>query len=85
MNSLHLQHGKKSMNTSLARILVLRSEWEELVSKFKFTDEYMYHGTINNIEWFLEKGYSSNRLRKNYKKAVRLAEEILETTREVNY
>lgn len=71
------------MNTSLANILVLRSEWEELVAKFRFTDEELKHGTINNIEWFMEHGHSSNRLRKNYKKAKKKANEFLEAVNEV--
>ncbi len=71
------------MNTSLANILVLRSEWEELVAKFRFTDEELKHGTINNIQWFIENGHNSNRLRRNYKKAKAKAEEFLEAVYEV--
>ena len=78
MNSQPLQAGKKSMNTSLADILLLRYQWEELVRRFKFPNEELYHGTINSLEWFKENGYSNNRLRKNYKQAVDLTEEILE-------
>jgi hypothetical protein len=66
------------MNTSLAELLLLRSQWEEAVRRFKFHDDSLYHGTINSLEWFKENGYSNNRLRKNYKQAVMLAEEILE-------
>lgn len=78
MSFQHSQHGRKSMNTSLASILNLRFQWEETVKRFRFHDDCRKHGTINNLEWFLEYGYSSNRLRKNYEKARDLAEEILD-------
>jgi hypothetical protein len=71
------------MNISLASILLIRSEWEELVFKFKFLEEDRKHGTINNIKWFLENGHNSNRLRRNYKKAKAKAEEFLEAINEV--
>lgn len=65
------------MNISLAELLRIRSEWEELVSKFKFPEESFREGTINNIKWFKEFGHTSNRLRKNYKAAMQLSEEFL--------
>lgn len=66
------------MNTSLSELLRLRSVWEDEVSRYKFPEKDLYHGTINSLEWFLENGHSSNRLRKNYGNVVQLAEEILE-------
>ena len=78
MNSQPLQHGKKSMTTSLSEILMLRSQWEDEVARYRFPEKELYHGTINSLEWFLENGHSSNRLRKNYNTVVQLTEEILE-------
>ena len=84
-NSLPLQNGKTFMSTSLAEILVLRSQWEELVQRFRFVDDNCKHGTINNLEWFVNNGFASNRLRKNYDEAKRVAEEILEKANEVTF
>tara|TARA_R110000868_G_scaffold140545_2_gene356286 strand:- start:2845 stop:3060 length:216 start_codon:yes stop_codon:yes gene_type:complete len=63
------------MNMSLAELLNLRSEWEELVIKFKLPDG---NGTIDNLIWFLENGSKSNRFRHDYKKAKEIAATILD-------
>jgi hypothetical protein len=63
------------MNMSLGEILNLRSEWEELVTKFKLPNG---NGTIDNLMWFIENGAKSNRFRNDYKKAVEIAKRILD-------
>jgi hypothetical protein len=83
MNSQPLLPGKKSMNTSLDNTtffecLNLRSDWEELVRNFKFDDPDRNHGTINNLEWFIENGHRSNSLRKRWGDAHELAVQILD-------
>ena len=64
-----------SMNMSLGELLTLRSEWEELVAKFKLPDG---NGTIDNLIWFIENGAKSNRFRGDYKKAKEIAVTILD-------
>ena len=66
-----------SMNMSLGEILNLRSEWEELVTKFKLPDG---NGTIDNLLWFIENGAKSNRFRNEYNEAVEIAKRILDNT-----
>ena len=63
------------MTMSLGEILNLRSEWEELVTKFKLPNG---NGTIDNLMWFIENGAKSNRFRSDYKKAVEIAKRILD-------
>jgi hypothetical protein len=63
------------MNMSLGEILNLRSEWEELVTKFKLPDG---NGTIDNLMWFIENGAKSNRFRNEYNEAVEIAKRILD-------
>ncbi|REK58960.1 MAG: hypothetical protein DWQ49_08080 [Bacteroidetes bacterium] len=57
--------------------LNLRTEWETLVRSGRGYDLPSYEGCINNIEHFVEEGYKKNRFRKNFKEAMRVAEEIL--------
>ena len=64
-----------SMNMSLGEILNLRSEWEELVTKFKLPNG---NGTIDNLMWFIENGAKSNRFRNDYNQAVEIAKRILD-------
>ena len=63
------------MNMSLGEILNLRSEWEELVTKFKLPNG---NGTIDNLMWFIENGAKSNRFRNDYNQAVEIAKRILD-------
>ena len=65
------------MNMSLGELLNLRSEWEELVTKFKLPDG---NGTIDNLMWFIENGAKSNRFRNEYNEAVEIAKRILDNT-----
>ena len=60
------------MKRSLADILVLRSQFDELTKNFCMT-----HGSdIDNIKWFIKEGHKSNSLRRGYKKAKEIAEII---------
>ena len=60
------------MTQSLASVLVLRSQFEELTKNFT-----MNHGSdIDTINWFIEEGHKSNSLRRGYKKAKSIAETI---------
>jgi hypothetical protein len=63
------------MTMSLGEILNLRSQWEELVTKFKLPDG---NGTIDNLMWFIENGSKSNRFRNEYNEAVEIAKRILD-------
>jgi hypothetical protein len=63
------------MTMSLGEILNLRSQWEELVTKFKLPDG---NGTIDNLIWFIENGAKSNRFRNEYNEAVEIAKRILD-------
>ena len=61
------------MTQSLASVLVLRSQFEELTKNFIMT-----HGSdIDTINWFIEEGHKSNSLRRGFKKAKSIAETIL--------
>jgi len=55
---------------TIFQILNLRSEFDELTSDFAMV-EHSSH--IDNIEWFIENGYRSNRLRNGYKRAKEIA------------
>lgn len=60
------------MTLSVAEVLVLRYQFEEITKNFT-----MQKGSdINNIEWFIQEGYKSNSLRRGYKKALELANKI---------
>jgi hypothetical protein len=59
---------------SISEILVLRSQWEHLVSDYKLKD---YNGTIDNLKWFIKYGLRSNSLRPHFGKAIEIANEIV--------
>lgn len=65
---------RNSSTVSIAQLLVLRSNWECLVSDYKLSD---YNGTIDNLRWFVKYGVRSNRFRPNFDKALDLAKEIV--------
>ena len=60
------------MKRSLADVLVLRSQFEELTKNFSMDNE----SDIDTINWFIEEGHKSNSLRRGYKKAKEIAEII---------
>lgn len=58
-------------------ILRLRWQWEDLVQDFKIDPERK-HGTIDNIQWFIDHGITNNRFRRGFKAAVGVAQEIMD-------
>jgi len=69
------------MNISLACLLNLRYQWENIVENFKFPDEENYNGTLNNLAWFLKDGHKSNSLRPGFDNAIHLSEQIIKECR----
>jgi hypothetical protein len=65
------------MSTSLASLLNLRSEYEEIIRRYRIPDEYK-NGCIDSLVWFKEHGKGSNRLRSRYSRAIEIADIILE-------
>ena len=59
----------------IERILVKRSNWEDIVRRYNIPD---HNGTIDNLRWFVNHGHQSNRLRRRFKEAHNLAACIIE-------
>ena len=53
-----------------------RSRYETLVSGFVLPED-KYHGTIDSMQWFLEKGHTANRFRKGFDDATELCHYVL--------
>lgn len=62
--------------STIATILTMRTDWEELVRDLKLP-ENRYQGTIENLRWFTRYGRGSNGMRPGYKTAHDLAKEIV--------
>lgn len=60
---------------SFFEIINLRSQWEAIVDEFKIPDN---NGTIDNLRWYVENGHSSNRFRRNFKKSIVIAKQIVD-------
>ena len=43
---------------SLEELLVLRSQWEEIVKRYRIPEK---NGTLDTLRWFVKNGRSSNR------------------------
>ena len=71
------------MTISLAEMLRIRYEYEELVSQKEFVLPN-YNGTINNLEWFLENGATNNTHNPYLDEAVNLAEMLIGANDEYN-
>lgn len=63
---------------TIETILNLRYQWESMVSFRKTYDLPSYDGNIYNLKNFIKNGHKSNRFRKNFDEAMRLAREIVE-------
>ena len=63
------------MNSSLEHLLVLRSQWEDIVRLYKIPKK---DGTLDNLIWFVAEGYRSNKRRSKCNLAIELANTILE-------
>jgi hypothetical protein len=59
----------------IGNILRERSAWEDITKNFNLPD---HNGTIDNLRWFVDNGYQTNRLRKKYKQAQSIAAHIIE-------
>ena len=64
------------MNISLASLLNLRTEYEEIIRRYRIPDEYK-NSSIDSLVWFQENGKGSNRLRTKYERANEIANFIL--------
>mgnify|MGYP006121753011 FL=1 len=67
-----------SLTGNLSFILNKRYEYEQLVSYRNSFNLPSYNSDITSIRYFIDHGYKSNRLRKKYKHALVLANEIME-------
>lgn len=66
--------------STIATILTMRTDWEELVRDLKLPDT-RYQGTIENLRWFIRYGRGSNGMRPGYQTALELAKEIVREAR----
>ena len=60
---------------SLEELLVLRSQWEEIVKRYRIP---VKNGTLETLRWFVKNGRSSNRFRVRCDEAIQIARTILE-------
>ncbi len=52
-----------------------RSKYETLVSGFVLPED-KYHGTIDSMRWFLQKGHTANRFRKGFDDAQEVCKKV---------
>lgn len=64
------------MNISLAELLRLRSEYEDLARNFDIAEDKR-HGVINSLEWFKRYGNRKNRFRNGYGRAIEICNVML--------
>ena len=60
---------------SIVKLMNLRTEFEELTDGF--SKSIGNGSSINTLEWFVNYGFKSNRLRNGYERAVQIAEIII--------
>jgi len=60
---------------SIVKLMNLRTEFEELIESF--SKSCGNGSSINTLEWFVNNGFKSNRLRNGYERAVQIAEIII--------
>ena len=63
-----------AIDLSLTQIIKLRSDFEELTNGYSMPEG----SDINTINWFIENGHRSNRLRDGFDDAMKLAHRIKE-------
>ena len=51
---------------SLEELLVLRSQWEEIVKRYRIPEK---NGTLDTLRWFIKNGKSNNRFRRWFDEA----------------
>jgi hypothetical protein len=64
------------MSISLAELLRLRSEYEDLARNFDVAEDKR-HGVINSLEWFKRYGNRKNRFRNGYGRAIEICNVML--------
>ena len=64
------------MKQSVAEVLSLRYQYEELLRSFD-VPENKRHGHINSLEWFKKYGNRKNRFRDGYQEALDICHKIL--------
>ena len=64
------------MSISLAELLRLRSEYEDLARNFDIAEDKR-HGVINSLEWFKRYGNRKNRFRNGYDRAIEICNVML--------
>ena len=67
------------MTTSLAELLTLRFQFEQIVAFRKTYDLPTHTGDLNSLYYFIEHGAKKNRFRKRYNEALDLAKKIIES------
>ena len=60
---------------SIVELMNLRTEFEELTDGF--SKSCGSGSSINTLEWFVNNGFKSNRLRSGYERAIQIAEIII--------
>lgn len=70
------------MKTDIFQILNLRTEWEQIVSSYKFIPK---DSTISSLRTFIEVGARGNRFRDDYSRAVEIAEIIIKSYEDENF
>lgn len=63
------------MSLNFIQVCNLRTEFEEISGNFSMSDST--GSSINTLEWFVENGFRSNRLRNGYDRAIEIANIIL--------
>jgi hypothetical protein len=66
------------MNISLAELLNLRYQYEQIVSYRRTYDLPSYDGDIDNLYYFINNGANKNRFRKRFDEAMEIAQKIIE-------
>jgi|TARA_Y100000389_G_C17330326_1_gene447734 hypothetical protein len=64
------------MSISLAELLRLRSEYEDLARNFDIAEDKR-QGVINSLEWFKRYGNRKNRFRNGYDRAIEICNVML--------
>jgi len=64
------------MSISLAELLRLRSEYEDLARNFDVAEDKR-QGVINTLEWFKRYGNRKNRFRNGYDRAIEICNIML--------
>ena len=64
------------MSISLAELLRLRSEYEDLARSFDVAEDKR-QGVINSLEWFKRYGNRKNRFRNGYGRAIEICNVML--------